>query len=515
MFAELEAGVKDMGKTGRSLTLSGEFFWDRNMGNSSELSRTGYNDYEEVSYLKYDNNSSSIGPELEMTYVEPLGGNWSFQARLAGTFYGNNITKDAVNGSDGSRNEQYSSYSKNDDITIRERMLVQYKKDPVSLLFGLQMNEEQNITTARYMNTESKVGKGQWIFNWAPYVDFVLKQELTTLRCYYRGRSSTPSGTKIIPALNLSNPVSISTGNVYLRPQFTHDMMVNLHTGNSEKYTFFELYADGSLTTTPIVTASWFDEKGIRYEVPVNSRNNGWNTSVYYSFNQPFGKQKNFTFIIDGDVGYSVNTGYQSKERLAPIDKENFDYDLFMKYFWGNESGDRFYSGESGFSESNTKTLSLSIYPQLAYKLDRFSTTISGYAVKSYTKYSLDPSADINTWDFNTSLEVLYNTRNGWNFNTDIGYTFYQGYSEGYGTPELMWNAGIAKDIKAFTVSLKVADILRQQKSFHRTTASDYIEDSNLNVLGRYFLIGFVFNFGKMNAAQSSRVENAMWEMSY
>jgi len=86
---------------------------------------------------------------------------------------------------------------------------------------------------------------------------------------------------------------------------------------------------------------------------------------------------------------------------------------------------------------------------------------------------------------------------------------------EGYGEPELIWNAGIAKDIKAFTISFKVADILGQQKSLHRTTSAEFVEDVRRNVMGRFFLLGIVFNFGRMNAAQSNKVEQAMWEMAY
>ena len=70
-------------------------------------------------------------------------------------------------------------------------------------------------------------------------------------------------------------------------------------------------------------------------------------------------------------------------------------------------------------------------------------------------------------------------------------------------------------NIKAFTLSLKCADILGQQKSLHRTTSAEFVEDVRRNVMGRYFLVGLVCNFGRMNASQSSKVERAMWEMAY
>lgn len=514
-FFELETGIKDIGKDRRSITLSGEFFIDSGNGTRHENSETKYKTSEDVRNLDYKNRSYSVGPQLELSYVEPFGERWSFQTRVAGSYNLSTTTKDAFNGLDGSANDYYSSFSKNVDLTIRERLLMQYKKDDTSILFGFQTDQQQNVTKARHLGAESTVGENEWIYNWAPYVDFVMKKDLSTLRFEYQGRSSTPSGSRIIPTLDISNPVQISTGNVYLRPQFTHRATLRFNTSNPEKYSFLDMFMNGSLSASPVVYASWFDENGVRYAIPVNSTRPSASTMVYASYNKPFGKEKNLTFTLDGDLSYSRSTGYQTKERLAAIDKDNFNYDKLMQWFWGDKKGDRFYSGVSGFSESRTNTVSISLFPTLAYKLDRFSATLMGFATNSITKYSLDKTADMNTWDFNVSGELLYSTKNSWQFNTDLGYSFYKGYTEGYGEPELIWNAGIAKDIKAFTVSLKIADILGQQKSLQRTTSAEFVEDVRRNVMGRYFLVGVVFNFGRMNATQSSKVEQAMWEMSY
>lgn len=514
-FIELETGIKDIGKTGRGLTLTGEFFMDGNNGTSSEKSHTKYKDSEDIRDLLYKSKGNSFGSQLELTYVEPLGSNWSLQTRASGSYTGGKNTSDAFNGSDGSANDYYSSFSRNDDMTIRERLLAQYKKDETSILLGVQFDQEHNVTTARQLGVESTVGRNEWILNWAPYVNIVSKKDASTTRVEYRGQSTTPSGPRIIPTLDISNPVQLKTGNIYLRPQFSHNATLSFNTSSPEKYSFLEVFMNASMSTKPIVSASWFDSNGIRYSLPVNAKKPTASTSIYASYNQPFGKEKNFTFSLDGDVSYSFGTGYQASSRLEPIDSKNFKYDELMKQLWGDEKGDKFYSGESGFSESRTSTLSYSLFPTLTYKLDRFSTTLMGFATNSISRYSLDKTADMNTWDFNVTGEILYSTRNAWQFNTDLGYNFYRGYSKGYGEPELIWNAGIAKDIKAFTISLKVADILGQQKSLQRMTSAEYVEDISRAVLGRYFLAGIVFNFGRMNAAQSNKVERAMWEMTY
>lgn len=161
----------------------------------------------------------------------------------------------------------------------------------------------------------------------------------------------------------------------------------------------------------------------MRYAIPVNSTKPGGDISAYASYNKTFGKNRNFTFTLDGDISFSSNTGYQTSKRLPAIDKDSFDYEGLMQWFWGDSAGDRFYSGESGFAESRTNTLSTSLYPSIAYRHDWFSITLMGYAVNSITKYSLDKTANMNTWDFNATGEFLLTSPKNWQFSTDLGIT--------------------------------------------------------------------------------------------
>ena len=512
-FAELELGVKNLGRTGRSLTLTGNFDFTGSRGNSTELSTTRLLGGSDERNLLYNKQMQSLSPQLELTYVEPLGTNWALQLRTAGNYSGSQSSRDAFNGADGSANLNYTSFSRNDDYSIRERLLAQYKKGDTAFLFGFQLDQEQNITRTRFLGVENTVGQGKWILNWAPYVDLTMMSDNRTLRFEYTGRSTTPSGTRIIPTLDLTNPIQISTGNIYLRPQFTHNVFLSYRTSNPKDYSFAEVFLTASLNNRQIVQASWFDESGVRYALPVNSPKPGGNVSLFASWNQPFGKQKRFTLTLDGSVGYDKSVSYQATQRLPGLNKDQFDYTATMASLWGNASGDKFYSGQSGFAQSNTGTLTLSFFPTLDFKTNQFSLTLRGFAENRRTRYSLDPTANMNTWDYNINAETLYTTMNGWQFNTDIGYSFYRGYMKGYGQPELLWNAGIGKEIGPVTLTVKVADILNQQKSLQRSVSANFVEDVYRNVMGRYVMFGVSFNFGKMNATQANKAQRALWEM--
>lgn len=56
-----------------------------------------------------------------------------------------------------------------------------------------------------------------------------------------------------------------------------------------------------------------------------------------------------------------------------------------------------------------------------------------------------------------------------------------------------------------FTLSRKVTDILNQEKSLKRTTSAEYVNDVYSNVVGRYFMFGVAFNFGKINAKKQQK----------
>lgn len=516
VYSELEMGVRNMGKEGRSLTLTGELIMDLMDGKSSERSETTFGSIIDRRDLDYDNSTRMSMPELELSYVEPLGRNLALQLRTSGRLSRSVTDKVANDLNDASRNDYYSSYSRNEDTDLRQRLLVQYKKsDDASLLLGMQVNEEHNVTTTRHLGKDSEVGRGDWILNWAPFIDYTHETDELKIRLNYAGRSTTPSGARIIPTIDISNPVQISAGNIYLRPQFTHDMFLTLRKNNPDNFSFFEIFMDGSLRSNQIVTARWFDAQSVSYSIPVNAKDLGANAMVFLSYSRPFGKDDNFTLTLDADANFDLGVGYQATMALPSIDKDHFNYSDFMTWFWKDSEGERFYSGKSGFAANRSKTISMSLFPSLMYRQDWLSVTAMCFAMNSRSRYSFDSSNNMNTWDFGTNMEIIATTPKNWEFSSDISYMWYRGYTQGYGTPELLWNAGIAKSLGKFTLSLKASDILNRQKSLHRTTATDYVEDVHRTVMGRYVMLGVAFNFGKMNSSQGEQVERALWEMQW
>ena len=269
----------------------------------------------------------------------------------------------------------------------------------------------------------------------------------------------------------------------------------------------------GSMVTRSTVYASWMDKSGIRYAVPVNAQKPVSNCYAYVSYNRPLGKERKFTLTAAGEFNFSGGHSYQAVNRTKGLDLQKFDYNDFMKDFWGNADGNRFYSGESGFAESRTNSFNWGAQLQLKYSIDKLDATLAAGTTNRISRYSLDPTADMNTWTSTVGGDILYQPGKGWEIGTNLKYRFYNGFTSGFGAPEWQWDANISKSIKSVTLGLKVADILNQTRSLNRTVSAEYMEDVYNNVLGRFFLFSVSFNFGKMNARKNKNVEGAMWNM--
>ena len=290
---------------------------------------------------------------------------------------------------------------------------------------------------------------------------------------------------------------------------------LNWTRNDRERFSTLMAYLYGQLYSNPIVSALWYDADGILYTIPVNSTKPSLSGSLILNFTTPLDQKKNWSLTVNCSAGYSSAVSYQTKATLPGLNRDTFDYSAFMADFWGDAQGNRFYGGLSGFEESRTRSFSPLAGLTVKYNQDRYS--ISG-GIKSQgrmARYSLNPQANLNTLDTYLSSRASYTTKHEYEFNTDLAYVFYRGYSEGYGQPEWQWNAEISKNIGAFNLSVKAHDILNQTQTLTHTVTANYEEDSCRLVMGRYILFGVKWNFGKMNAAHSARARQAAFNMVF
>ena len=324
-----------------------------------------------------------------------------------------------------------------------------------------------------------------------------------------------PSPSRMLPVLNIGNPSRLSMGNIYLKQNSQTYVQAQWSRNNREKFSTLMMYLYGQITSTPVRNAQWYDASGVMYSIPVNTRKPSVSGSLTMSYMTPLDKDKVWSLALSAYVDYSSSASYQARTILPALDKDSFDYAAFMADFWGDDSGDRFYGGKSGFSESRTRSISPSGNLSFRYNKDSFSAELGSTLQGRIARYSLDPKANMNTMDAKFSVRLNYLTKNQYEFNTYASYNLYKGYPAGYNQPELQWNADISKNIGAFNLSIKVNDILNQTRNRSYTVNENYEESTYRLRLGRYVLFGIKWNFGKMNAAHSQRAQQAAWDMVF
>lgn len=507
-------GVKDLGKENRTLLMHASYLYRDLSGSSVERSETIYSDYSDMRHLMYDNRENMFSIGGGIAYGEPIGEKWIFQTRVEGSYMGTTVTKDAFNGGDGTRNDYYSAFSDNVDKRLSEWLLLASTDErDYDMQLGIELNQVQNATVARSLGKENSSGQGEWFFNWSPFISTGWHTESSNVVLSMSGRTQTPSGAQILPTLALNNPVQVSTGNIYLKPSFSQRAYAYGRKSNNSRFSFIDINLSSDLTVRQIVSASWFDDSGNRYSIPVNSSLPSFNLNAGMSYSTPIDKEKRLSLTVDGSLRVARNTSYQAKTHLPGMDKDNFDYGELMSWFWGSPDGDLFYGGKSGFAQSKTTTASERFKAGLKYRREHFSANVGTTFVNRTTRYTLNPEADVNTRDYFFNADMLYTSKTGWEFSTDGDYGFFRGYLSGYGAPELIWNAGVGKSVRSVTLSFKAADILNRQRGLRRDATDNYVEDVHRNVMGRYFLFGVSFNFGKMNAKNNTQAQHAMFNM--
>lgn len=510
----LTTGINKLGKDRRALTLDVDYKLSSNDGNSTEYSKTTFasSGNEDIRDLTYDNNGSYSDISGSVNYVEPFGKNWALAATVSSRYSVRKSTSDASN-ADGSANDYYSSVSDNYYFSNVGQILAQYNKGKTNVQFGGQARLYKNENYARSFGLDTKTGVDEWQTTLSPFVNVRYSDKNNNVYFRLSSRTARPSSASIVPTFNIVNPTRITAGNIYLKPVTTESATAS-YRGSWGKARF-NGWMFGDYSSNSQVSAIWFDKNSIRYSIPVNTRKPSYTYSTDFNFFTPLSKDGKLQLSVSGGLAINRSVSYQSKGSLDGIDLDSFDYTGFMDNFWGDASGDRFYSGQSGFQESLTRILRTDLSIELTLNLERFSVQLAPAVNNSRSRYSLDSRANTNYWETFLNIRPSYTSPHEFEFQSDFSYVILRGYGSGYDDDYVRWNLSVGKNIKSFNITLTAQDLLDSAKSLRRTVQDDYVQNSYTNVLGRRIILSFTWNFGKMDASKSGAAQNAMWNMAY
>lgn len=510
----LSTGIKKLGKDRRALTLDFNYALSANDGNSVDKSTTSFaaTGKTEVRDLLYDNDGSYSNVDASVNYVEPFGKNWAISAQAGSRYSVRKTTSDATN-ADGTANDYYSSVSDNYYFSNYGQLLAQYNRGKTNLQFGGQARLYKNENYARSFGLDTKTGVGEWQSTFSPFVNVRYSDKNNNVYFRLSNNTARPSAASIVPTFNIVNPTRITAGNIYLKPVTTESAAAS-YRGTWGKARF-NGWMFGDYSSNSQVSAIWFDKNSVRYSVPVNTKKPSFRYSTDFNFTTPLSKDGKLRFSANGGFSATRSISYQAKGTLEGIDLDAFDYTRFMDDFWGDASGDRFYSGSSGFLESATRSFKTDLGVIFTLNLENFSLDFAPTVNNSRSKYSLDSKANTNYWETFWGLYANYTSPHDFEFKSDFTYVIQRGFGSGYDDDYVRWTLSVGKNIKSFNITLTAQDLFDSAKSLRRVVQDDYAQNSYTNVLGRRVILSFTWNFGKMDASKSGAARDAIWNMAY
>lgn len=461
-----------------------------------------------------ENKNSSINANV--TYTEPMGNYFYIEGNYQFQYNRQNSNKDAFNSGavdifdvahlnyntvGETFDESYSNNIINESTThnIGANMLYQSNKLRAQIGATLRPQTTHNVTDrAAY-----KIDTTFTVINWSPNAMLMWDaNDYLNLRFNYRGNSSQPSISQLMPVPDNTNAMSQSLGNPSLAPYFSHNVNGDFRFQNRQKFSSMNLRFGAGVTQNPIVNATWFDTDNVRYSMPFNGHNSS-NANLNFTSNFPIFVQNltlSTTTSVSGNQSYSYQGGNQIDVRKYYKDgnKSEFDYALFLSDYSDIEHSKDFIVGK-------TQTMNASERLNLQFRTDDIEIRVGGSTNVSKSWISTNAVETPYTWRnaVNASFTWTWDIT-GMSLRTDANYNWYTNYTTDV-EPECIINAEITKMIfkQRATIALRGSDLLAQSKSFSYSVDADgNIRESTSNILGRYIIFSFTYRFGSFGGGR-------------
>lgn len=506
-----------IGIPGRTLTVGANYSLGRNVtdGYNQSLTRsflsedmTVYRDSLINQRFHTVGGNASVGGNV--TYTEPLGNGFYLAGNYSINWGTSRSRKDTYDSGPFDRSSFYSlpvynpvgeqadiTYSNNivnTHITQRAGINLNYQ---VQRKLNLQVGAGVNPTTThnRTLRRGVESSYDSTVWNWSPQASFMYRfSESNNIRFSYRGSSSQPSVSQLMPVPDNANPMRVSFGNPYLLPSFSHSTSVNFTYANRQRMSFLNFSMGGSLVQNPVVNALWYGDGGAQYTMPVNGRN-APSVNMNATYNTPLW-DTGLSVATSTNASWSSHCSYIG-EGIRTDDyysEGEFDYERFNREYGDIES-----TGD--FSRNGTRSANLGGNLRLTYRKNALELTLGGGTNYRHSWYDIARATVHPTWNNSASFTAHYTFEQiGLTMTSRTSYRWYAGYTTQM-PDQLNWYAEVGKSLfkKKGSLSLCAYDLMGQNRAISVNDQSNSHSESISKTLGRYIILRFVYQFNNRN----------------
>ena len=488
-----------LGKAGRNINFRGTYNYTNSSSEQFSTSETEYfqmTDEERLEILNRYISTPTLNNNFSarVSYSEPIfkGGflqfSYNFQYRYSTTDnstytmpndwtidngYGGEYT--GVLDKENSKSAHYTYYNHQAELALR------WIREKMRLNVGVSFQPQK--TELSYKKGDLDTVTVRNVFNFTPTLDFRYKFNKTSqLRINYRGRSSQPSMTDLLPVEDTTDPLNIRRGNPGLKPSFTNSFRAFYNTFNTETQRGMVAHVSFSNTMNSVSSRRVYNETTGGYITTPENINGNWNLFSMLGSNTALRNKK-----------YTINTFTTAS------------YNNIVSYISDNTE-------TTNDDRNKTRQLRLGERLRGTYRTDWWEVSLNGSLNYTHSRNNYQEQNNMVTYDF--AYGASTNIRLPWNMSiaTDLSQNSRRGYSDdSMNRDELIWNAQISQDFlkgNAATVSIQFYDILRNQSNVSRAITAAMRSDTEYNAIYSYCMVHFIYRlnlFGGKNGGPSMR----------
>lgn len=421
---------------------------------------------------RYDNKGFNY--RAYVSWVEPIGHNNFIQATYSISQRKQEALKNVYNqDADGIYNVLDSAYSQSyRNNFISQRASLSFKSQRAKFNYTIGLNLDPSYSSSENFVGDTTLSKIiRKVVNLSPMAQFnYMFDKRTNLRIMYNGRTSQPSMTQLQPVADISDPTNITIGNPDLNPRYTNNVFIRFQQFTPEKQRAFMIMANGSYIINDIVSyTSYNQETGVK-------------TTTY----------KNVNGNYSGNVRMMLNT---------PLKNKKFSINSMTMASFANSNG---YINE----EKNTnRNLILSERGGIDFRSSYLDLGVNGNIRYNATSNSLQKENNQNTFNYGAGGYTTIYLPLNFKIESDVNWSTNSGYRDGFKQNEVLWNASASKSFlknNQGTLRFKIYDILQQRSNISRSVTASYIQDSEYNTLGSYFMVHFIYRFSIFKGGASA-----------
>lgn len=289
----------------------------------------------------------------------------------------------------------------------------------------------------------------------------------------YNTGTRTPSTRQLQGVIDNSDPLRFTTGNPDLNQQFDHRFSVRLRHTNPEKGSSSSLFLSMNYTQNYI---------GNQTEVAVTDTLLAGDVLL----------RRGGRLVAPDNIGDALTINSRV-DRGFPVDFVSSNVNLSGGVTYSRRPS--FIDRERNLTDNTRFNSGVSISSNISERVD---FRLAYYANYSIVNNSVRPQMNNNYYTGRGSSGFNIMPWRGLNLSSDLNFRHYEGLGSDFNQSSIFWNGSIGYKFlqnRAAEFKLTVFDILGQNDNINRNILEDYIEDYRSNVLTRYAIFSFSYNF--------------------